>query len=365
MRKKIENIGETRLMNCGMWAEIIEWRNNHDIDVEFEDGVIKKHIHYQNFYYGEVKNEKCPKIMKKQAKERLNQTNIMKNGMSATIIRYGSSIDIDVQFEDGKVAKHKRYNEFLTGQIGYPSHKKPHISKHQGRSDHVLEREGQTLMQHCGQKATIIKYHNSTNIDVEFEDGTVILHRTYNSFLNGSIKNPSMQSVRLGETRIMNCGLEATIIKYYSYNNITIQFEDGVKKKNVTYESFKYGNVKHEGIKTIQKNRPIISKKNLKNERLNETKVMKNGKQATIIGYRSCLDIDVQFDNGFIREHTTYQQFQNGSVYDSYREHIRHKYTDSEIILIKAEIIPDEDLAKMIGVSQQAIEHKRRRIQEG
>jgi len=33
---------------------------------------------------------------------------------------------------------------------------------------------------------------------------------------------------RLGETRMMNCGMEATIIRYGKYSNIDVRFEDGL-----------------------------------------------------------------------------------------------------------------------------------------
>lgn len=33
---------------------------------------------------------------------------------------------------------------------------------------------------------------------------------------------------RLGETRMMNCGMEATIIRYGKYSDIDVRFEDGV-----------------------------------------------------------------------------------------------------------------------------------------
>ena len=43
----------------------------------------------------------------KFAKERIGMTKIAKNGMQMTIIGYRSRKDIDVQFENGAIAKHK------------------------------------------------------------------------------------------------------------------------------------------------------------------------------------------------------------------------------------------------------------------
>lgn len=53
-------------------------------------------------------------------KNRLGETNTMKNGLSASIVRYKSSAEIDVQFEDGIIVKHRSYFRFQVGSIGYP-----------------------------------------------------------------------------------------------------------------------------------------------------------------------------------------------------------------------------------------------------
>ena len=42
-------------------------------------------------------------------------------------------------------------------------------------------------MMNCGMKATIIRYGNNTDIDVCFVDGTIVEHKTYNSFKKGRI----------------------------------------------------------------------------------------------------------------------------------------------------------------------------------
>ena len=44
----------------------------------------------------------------------------MNNRMYATCIVFRSTQDIDVQFEDGTIVRHKRKSKFLRGFIGYP-----------------------------------------------------------------------------------------------------------------------------------------------------------------------------------------------------------------------------------------------------
>ncbi len=49
----------------------------------------------------------------------------------------------------------------------------------------------------------------------------------------------------LGMTRLMNCGLSATVIEYEDCKNVTIQFEDGLVKTKVRSDHFMNGNVSH------------------------------------------------------------------------------------------------------------------------
>ena len=50
---------------------------------------------------------------------------------------------------------------------------------------------------------------------------------------------------RLGETRMMNCGMKATIIRYGGCNDIDVRFEDGTVVEHKTYDNFKRGVIAH------------------------------------------------------------------------------------------------------------------------
>ena len=52
--------------------------------------------------------------------ERLNEIRVNNNGEEMRIIRYGGKADIDVQFEDGTIIEHKRYDHFKEGKIKNP-----------------------------------------------------------------------------------------------------------------------------------------------------------------------------------------------------------------------------------------------------
>ena len=46
-------------------------------------------------------------------------------------------------------------------------------------------------------------------------------------------------------TRMMNCGLSATVIEYKDCKNLTVQFEDGLTKHGVRSDHFMEGRVRH------------------------------------------------------------------------------------------------------------------------
>lgn len=285
MATKTNRLGETRMMNCGMEATIIRYGKYSDIDVRFEDGVIVEHKRYRAFENGNIANPNF--------NPRLGETKMMNCGMEATIIRYGGSADIDVRFEDGIVVEHREYREFEKGGIINPNIK--------ATAENRLD---ETCMMNCGMKATIIRYNGVRDIDVRFEDGTVAEHKAYGPFKRGEIANPNIKTSAencLGETRMMNCGMEATIIRYGGYKDIDVRFEDGTVVEHKGYSAFKRGEIANPNVKTFA-------------NRLDETRMMNCGMEATIIRYSRRDDIDVRFEDGTVIEHRQYNQFERGNI---------------------------------------------------
>ena len=286
MATKIDRVGETQMMNCGMEATITRYENNMDIDVRFEDGTTMEHRKYEAFRNGTITHPS----MKTKSKERLGETRMMNCGMKATIIRYGRGDDVDVRFEDEAIVEHKKYDSFKKGGIANPNIKTS-----------AENRLGETRMMKCDMEATIIRYNNAHDIDVRFEDGTVVEHKGYNAFKKGSIAHPSTTAkARLCETRMMNCGMEATIIRYGNSKDIDVCFEDGTIAKCKGYEEFKKGGIAHPS--TVAENR------------LGETRMMNCGMEATIIRYNGVHDIDVRFEDGTVVEHKSYSKFKKGGI---------------------------------------------------
>ena len=61
-----------------------------------------------------------------------------------------------------------------------------------GRKDGRLNEIGYN---NNGERMTIVRYGNYYDIDVQFDDGTIVEHRTHGDFKKGNIKNPMFPSV--------------------------------------------------------------------------------------------------------------------------------------------------------------------------
>ena len=238
--------------------------------------------------------------------DRVGEVRRANNGMLMKILAYRSVSDIDVQFEDGVIVHNKRYGAFEKGNIGHPTVKYSKVS------DKDIKRYlGMEKVMSCGMKATIIAYRNNVDIDIQFEDGTVVEHKTIHSFKTGYIKNPNIDNYmsktgRVGDRSIANNGMGMTIIKYISRDNMTVRFDDGFVKEGISYSNFINGRVAHDGISTMVER--------YSSKHLHERKKMLNGLWAEIIAYRSSKDIDVRFDNGVVVSNRSYSRFNKGLI---------------------------------------------------
>ena len=110
-----------------------------------------------------------------------------------------------------------------------------------------INRMGEIGYNNQGLKMRIIKYNNCQDIDIQFEDGTIIKNREYSKFKKGEIKNPnslySSAKNRVNETNLNTQGTKMTIIKYKNNKDITVCFEDGYIAEHVTYKNFQNGTI--------------------------------------------------------------------------------------------------------------------------
>ena len=230
--------------------------------------------------------------MLSKLKSRLGETSTSSEGQTMTIIAYRSSKDIDVRFEDGVVVTNKSYLNFKKGSIKNP------------RKDE-LARVGEVNTATNGQKMTIVAYHNYSNIDIRFEDGTIVHDRGYGDFKKGVILNPNAKTKesisRIGETSVSSKGEKMTLIAWRRNDDIDIEFEDGTVVYNKCYRHFKKG---------------VISNPNYSTSKyIGRTSVHKlTGQKMKIVAFRSCADLDIEFEDGTIVYNKSWQNFRLGTI---------------------------------------------------
>lgn len=158
-----------------------------------------------------------------------------------------------------------------------------------------------------GMMAEVIEYNLSNDIKVKFDNGEIVKTR-WERFSTGSVAVPSCYARNhIGDKKIQNRGNEeAEIIEVKDANHITVKFKDGTIVKDRKYEDFIHGAIGKPGIPQLRRT--------LKNERLWTEKIMRNGMKAKIVRYGSANDIDIKFSNGTIVMHKTYANFCSGSV---------------------------------------------------
>ena len=170
------------------------------------------------------------------------------------------------------------------------------------------ERVGETKRMNCGLLATIVRYDNYYDVDIRFETGELIRNRQYGNFRDGRVcpKNHltnKLKSKRMGETKTMNCGLSATIIAYRNAADIDIQFDNGQLVKGVSYKTFSEGHIL-----------PPNNREEYIKSKIGEKNIARNGMEMTIIDYRDSNDVDVQFADGTIIYERQYRCFKNGTI---------------------------------------------------
>ena len=154
-------------------------------------------IRLVQIWYDEILNDKKALIDSKYGtkskkalakKNYIGQTKIQKNGMSATVIKYGGCNDADVQFEDGTVVEHIRIAKWVYGNVRHPNtleEKKPHVPQKRTKDKYI----GLTKKMNCGLFATVIDYKDCKNVTIQFEDGVIKEGVRSDHFMNGKVRH--------------------------------------------------------------------------------------------------------------------------------------------------------------------------------
>jgi hypothetical protein len=162
---------------------------------------------------------------------------------------------------------------------------------------------GTTCVMKSGETAVCIKDNGWKDIDIKFEDGTVVEHVIRRNFISGSVVNPNHIRSFVGTKRRMECGLNCEIIDIRSKTDVTVKFENGDIVEHTTLLKFNRGTIL-----------TCAFSHNYKYRSVGERKLMNCGEYAAIIADRGAHDIDVQFDDGVIVKHRDRSSFDNGTI---------------------------------------------------
>lgn len=162
--------GRVKKLYDDEYTVIGNYINNHT-DIKILHNVCGMEYEYSpmRFLDGRVSCRYCAEKLKESKTDgRIGETNIAKNGMRMTIIAFRKYNDIDVQFDDGTVREHIRYEHFLSGDV---------INKNVGGAKSIKTREQVLGMQvqnvYNGKMMKLIEYRSSGDVTIEVEDGTV------------------------------------------------------------------------------------------------------------------------------------------------------------------------------------------------
>jgi len=109
-------IGEKKVNNSGVVMEIIDYQKYGNITVKFETGEIRYKMSYKEFSEGAIQQvpDKEKRLM------HIGESMTDSNGMLMKITEYNAYKNIQVQFEDGMIAKSNKYLRFKKGKVTYP-----------------------------------------------------------------------------------------------------------------------------------------------------------------------------------------------------------------------------------------------------
>lgn len=311
-----KKIGEQFKNTKGYRMTIVGGENYKDLTVQFDNGVIKEHIPYGEIKRGSVLHPS----------PHLHETNISSRGQTMKIIRDNGYFDIDVQFEDGAVVKHRTYQEFQSGQISNPNF--PNIRMSSFPEIVLLYYLSQIGFRKAPKHSLaelgayeLDAYNPNVNghkVAVEYDGYPWHLDPEHDIGKNIVCTQNGIKLYRIRELGLPPLGKNVTeyLLTARHRNDIDTIY---TIVSNVVKLINRDCGTSFSIVKTPEDKDNIFEIMNSyycahRKARLGQTNVMNNGIKATIIEYRKYNDIDVQFETGEIIKNTVYSCFQAGSI---------------------------------------------------
>ena len=168
---KDEKLGLEKLNNQGCLMKIVEYNDYRNIIVEFQDEYKARiNANMERFMNGKIRNPNY----------RLGQTRINNQGCLMKVVKYKSTTDMEVKFQDEyKSVVKTEWRNFNNGSTRNPKYRFG-IEKYNNKK----------YLMKC------IEYINYSNVLIEFQDEYhATVHTSWKNFENGTVRNPYEPSI--------------------------------------------------------------------------------------------------------------------------------------------------------------------------
>lgn len=183
-----DRTGEKQIMRNGIEATIIAYRSRYDVDIRFENGMIRKNVLYKDFVIGNIGSDpKTRKQGKLLGKNHTGESKLNKYGDRMTIVEYHSYSRLVVRFDNGDEVV-STYQNFEKGNIVNPTYKKDHPYFWAGLKPTI--KVGEKYIANNGLIFFIDGYENAFDVNVLFETGHRKEHIQMQSIRKGQVGHP-------------------------------------------------------------------------------------------------------------------------------------------------------------------------------
>ena len=200
-----EKMNAVYINKQGIQCRILKYRSFHDVDVIFNDGVIKEHLDCKNLQAGQFSH---PKDIP-NAENRIGEISYSNDKMEAKIVKYNSSTDFIIQFEDGTEKHLCSWKDFKEGKFSYKYDEGFKLSEAE-----IKKRKSRLIKNKSGYEMRILNYHSSTDVDVIFEDGTIVKNKIYSNFENGKITHPKYKTLKSDKLKLIQSNGNKDIVRF-------------------------------------------------------------------------------------------------------------------------------------------------------
>lgn len=248
-----EYLGQSKIMNNGLLATIIEYVNKSNITVSFPNGE-KKKTNVYNFNVGQVACPGYHHTLLTKYRTRIGERVMQREGIYATLVEYKHNKNITVKFDTGEIRTGQEYHSFRIGRLlRKPRIKKP--EKHFNVGDKVQTRNG---------TITILKRLDNNHFEIQLPNNSI--REISRSVLRSSPDTiRTKREIKIGNQFTSSSGLVVSVVSLTNTKHIQVQFSDSTcissSLKELSLGKFNHPSLKESGTyHSISFKKKIINK---------------------------------------------------------------------------------------------------------